>query len=373
MHMNINKEHINEYVRLTKTKRNLQTAIAISFMLAVLVIFASINRLFPSDASQILTSISIAFTCTLIIYYYLQTRPIELPRRLIDQTPLQELKSARTSLDETENLISIYENIQQQETAEIRKTKERIIATYSDLCYEWFSPRSMLRIDDSLLSTPIGITIIKNNIATTRTHILELIAQEQENQKSEHRDNENKRERTRLLGERAYIRLSEEIALLSKRSNIYISIGTIITFIAGYILYLAAQETYQNITATETIDLQLLLQPKILLGTTIKLSIVIFIEIFAFYFLKLYRDIMENIKYYQNEITNIDLKIAGLNAAESSDDCMKIAVEELLKTERNFIIKDKHTTIELERQKHENSSSKELIDTIFKAIKIRER
>ncbi|MBD9503370.1 hypothetical protein IB256_21460 [Pseudomonas sp. PDM17] len=373
MYANENNDRIQEYIKTQKLKKSLQSLIIIAFAFTTLMFLARFERTFPSDISDILTSISITVTCVLIVYYYLQTRPIFLPRNIIERTTLQELKAARSSLEELENLLSMYEGSDNPNSTELKPLKERIKSSYIGLCQEWFSPRNMLNLDDSLLATKTGILILRNNLSTTRIHILELISQEHEDQNTENRESERKIERTRLLGERAHSRITGEIAQLSKRANIYISIGTAITIIAGYILYLAAQDSYKSIITTDGSNLNELLQPKILLGVTVKISIVIFIEIFAFYFLKLHKEIMENIKYYQNEITNIDLKMAGLNASESSDECMKIAVEELIKTERNFIIKDKHTTIELEKRKHESTTTKDLIDTIFKAIKIKEK
>jgi len=367
-------EIFKEHLKREKSKRNLQTSILLSLAVTTILFAAGLNKTFPSDIAYIPSIIAGTTTFVLAIYYYLQTRPIYIPNPHTERTPLQELRSARSSLDEIENLLSIYIDTKSTtQSAEIKKLRDRIRESYEEICYEWYSPRSMLDLDEDLLNSSTGISIIRSSIDSTRAHISDLITQELEDKTVEHRESERKIERTRLLGERAHSRLTIEISQLSRRANVYISIGTAITFVAGYFLYLAAQDSYESISSLTSTDPTQLIQPKFLATVIIKISIVVFIEIFAFYFLKLHKDLMENIKYYQNEITNIDLKIAGLSAAENSDECIKIAVEELLKTERNFLIKDKHTTIELERRKQDSSFTADLAETILKLIKSKEK
>lgn len=77
------------------------------------------------------------------------------------------------------------------------------------------------------------------------------------------------------------------------------------------------------------------------------------IEIVAFFFLNLYRSGLNEIKYFQNEITNLDYKIMGLMAS-SYDKSHKAILDSgklLMNVERNYLLKKGETTIEIEKEK----------------------
>lgn len=96
-------------------------------------------------------------------------------------------------------------------------------------------------------------------------------------------------------------------------------------------------------------------------------SIVIFFEFFAFFFLRLYKITQDDIKYYQNEISNIELKGFAAMTALASDDTslLKPIIEQLATTERNFVLKKGETTIGLEREKMDRN---EIIDLVRETI-----
>lgn len=50
-----------------------------------------------------------------------------------------------------------------------------------------------------------------------------------------------------------------------------------------------------------------------------RLTLVVFIEIFAYFFLRLYKSSLTEIKYFQNEMTNIEAKFIALYIALESD------------------------------------------------------
>jgi hypothetical protein len=102
-----------------------------------------------------------------------------------------------------------------------------------------------------------------------------------------------------------------------------------------------------------------------------RLSIALVIEALAFYFLKLHREVMNNAKYYQNELTNIDLKAIGLNAAYSpiEGNSLKEVIGEFSKAERNFILSEKQTTVELEKIKFEKNLLTEALDKVTGLLK----
>jgi hypothetical protein len=139
--------------------------------------------------------------------------------------------------------------------------------------------------------------------------------------------------------------LNDQIAELGRRANVNLAMGGAITTIwlsiLGYFVYtvhLAPLETTASL---------------IYIGK--RLTLVVFIEVFAYFFLRLYRYSIFEIKYFQNEITNARFKIVALevchhDGSKSTFDKMCI---ELVKTERNFILKKGETTLSLRRDEIE--------------------
>ncbi len=147
-------------------------------------------------------------------------------------------------------------------------------------------------------------------------------------------------------------RLEGEIRALLRRGNLNLVLGAIATTFAIVILAYTAVFTTINQS-----DLGRSLQAYLL-----RVSIVVFIQLFGFFFLRLYRDSLSDIKYFQNEITNIQqqwlaMKYAILN---NSLEIAAQVVESLAKTERNFVIKRGESTIDLERLKLENLDFKSI-------------
>jgi hypothetical protein len=151
-------------------------------------------------------------------------------------------------------------------------------------------------------------------------------------------------------------RLQGEVTSLSRRGNLNLALGIITTVIGLSILgYFVVQNTHQTI---EPIGF--------MMGFLPRLSLVILIEVFAYFFLKLYKASLAEIKYFQNEMTNIEAKQASLMVAMSvSDDKTCAAVIKTLSaTERNHILEKGQTTVELEKAKVD----KEEITNIIKAF-----
>lgn len=73
-----------------------------------------------------------------------------------------------------------------------------------------------------------------------------------------------------------------------------------------------------------------------------RLSLVLLIEFFAYFFLRLYRDSVDKINYFQNELTNIEWKFSGLLLALDMDDkkCKMDSAMVLLATDRNLSIRE---------------------------------
>jgi hypothetical protein len=177
-------------------------------------------------------------------------------------------------------------------------------------------------------------------------------------------------DRVKLSASEVINRLRREITDLRLRSNANLVIGLSITGIGVWLLWstvsiiesspilkiLASEGDISNIKFLKTIALSLL--PKI--------SIVIFVEIFAYFFLRLHRDGLAEIKYFQNELTNVESKLIALESAFASNqpNAIKHALKALSDTERNHILEKGQTTVELERAKADSEYVRQFAKTI---------
>src|SRR5450830_496423 len=96
-----------------------------------------------------------------------------------------------------------------------------------------------------------------------------------------------------------------------------------------------------------------------------RVSLVMLIEVFAYFFLKLYKQSLSEIKYFQNEITNVESSHLAIQFAKDPDTSLQLKiVEELMQTERNFLMSKDQTTIDIERERLSRSTYSELINAI---------
>lgn len=154
-------------------------------------------------------------------------------------------------------------------------------------------------------------------------------------------------------------RLSAEVASLSRRGTYNLVIGAMTTVFAAGVLIYAVN------TANATGELR-----PLLVHFVPRLSVVVFMEVFAFFFLRLYRSSLEDIKYFQNELTNLQLKAIALEAASTSEPSVRAKVIEILaQTERNFRLAKDESTVELERLKAESAWQKEFASLIGSVLK----
>ncbi len=162
----------------------------------------------------------------------------------------------------------------------------------------------------------------------------------------------------------AKLRLMDEVASLSRRGNLNLVIGGVTTVLAVALL------AYIVLNANPPIKADSRNLDALLWHYVPRLSVSIFIEIFSFFFLKLYRNSLEEIKYFQNEITNIESRMIGLEAAIYSDNKTSIenAVLGLSKTERNFRLQKGESTVELEKSKLDSQGAKDLVANLTSII-----
>ena len=143
-------------------------------------------------------------------------------------------------------------------------------------------------------------------------------------------------------------RLLSEIKAVGKRSNLNLIIGSVVALIGWGLLLWFVLDVHDN----------KLEGWKLLNAFLPRLSIIIIIEMFSYFFLKLYRESMDRIRYYQNELTNIETKKTAILVAcmvENDNEHKKSLIENLISVERNIFLKKGETTIELEKIRMDNS------------------
>jgi hypothetical protein len=157
------------------------------------------------------------------------------------------------------------------------------------------------------------------------------------------------------VSKNSIIRLQEEINSLNRRGNINLFIGMLLSLSGliylGFTVFFSYDYTKYEILFSHLIP---------------RAFFAIFIQIFSFFFLNLYKKGLEDIKYYQNEITNLEAKYLALDIAKQTNNFKLIsnALNYLLNTERNFILKKDETTIDLEKNKIESQASNNTVQVL---------
>jgi hypothetical protein len=170
-------------------------------------------------------------------------------------------------------------------------------------------------------------------------------------------------------------RLDIDMKRVSRTASINLALGFATTVIA--ITYLSySLLTTDDTTKIITTEIQNKSDVNIILATFLvkflpRLSVSIFIELFSFFFLKMYNINLEEIKYLNNERTNIEMKLLALNVALTNKDenTLNEILLELIKTERNFILKKDETTVELSKASFESNIYKDTIENLAKILK----
>lgn len=156
-----------------------------------------------------------------------------------------------------------------------------------------------------------------------------------------------------------YDRLNQEIDALGRRGNLNLAIG-IITTVVGFIIF---GILVFNISAKSG-------EFSIVKDFLPRLSLVFLIELFAYFFLGLYKSSLTEIKYFQNEITNLETWHLSLQQAMilGDNETIKSLLERLASTERNFLLKKGESTVFLETENLSQNQQKTLIDNLASAL-----
>lgn len=98
------------------------------------------------------------------------------------------------------------------------------------------------------------------------------------------------------------------------------------------------------------------------------------IQLLSLFFLKLYKNNLNEIKYIQNEITNIEAKkIASIISLDFTEENRMEVIKNLVNTERNFILDKNQSTIQLEQNKLDNEDFKGHIQVMESLLNIRNK
>lgn len=157
--------------------------------------------------------------------------------------------------------------------------------------------------------------------------------------------------------ENTRLRLREEISALGRRGNVNLLIGILTTFVAISILTTAVLSPEIKLTNENLIS-----------HFAPRFTLSLFIEIFSFFFLKLYKSSLNEIKYFQNELTNIEMKFVSLDNAlrNKNKDLLVNVINDFSKTERNLILNKGQSTVDIERSRIDSDAVNNTISSIFK-------
>lgn len=137
-------------------------------------------------------------------------------------------------------------------------------------------------------------------------------------------------EKTKLIYELmsiTRIRLLDYIGSLRDRNFVNLSFGLLPVF-AAVVIFLF---TFSRIENLQQIDE---------MRVYYYVFAVLFVQSFSFFFLNMFRKTLTDIKYYQNELSNFEMKMSSLLIAQAADnkDLVSEILSELAKSERNFIL-----------------------------------
>lgn len=154
-------------------------------------------------------------------------------------------------------------------------------------------------------------------------------------------------------------RIITETASQSKRGALNLSIGIVTALIGvGFLVYTV-------LTSTEQTDLT-----SFIAHFAPRASVVMLIEVFAYFFLKLYKSSLDEIKYFQNELTNLESKYLAVLLLDDdvTSPVFQSTITSLIGTERNFVLEKGQSTILLERDKIASSTESRVFSLLEKVL-----
>jgi hypothetical protein len=169
-------------------------------------------------------------------------------------------------------------------------------------------------------------------------------------------------------------RFEKEIRDLSRRGRFNLALGVVIGGVGLSVLLWSVldfegqiraveevRSTVESVTSGHRLPSREWQNSAILQAMRVSLSLIL--SAFAFFFLRLYRSSLDLIKYYQNELTNVEGRYAALVVALRAGDTAitGVVVDQLSRTERNFVLKQGETTVELELARQDGEKTREVL------------
>ncbi|WP_201645939.1 hypothetical protein [Paraburkholderia metrosideri] len=186
-----------------------------------------------------------------------------------------------------------------------------------------------------------------------------------------------------LQFEQSRDRLLREITSLGWRGNVNLVLGILISVSGLSVLavFLLSENGHVSVTAAAGATVNVATAARqseeavsFFIHFLPRLTFVLLIELFAYFFLRLYKNSLSEIKYFQNEITNLEAKHLALRSAffTGTGSLINKVVVSLVETERNHILEKGQTTVELERTRIERDDLSDVtksVSSLFEAVK----
>lgn len=161
-------------------------------------------------------------------------------------------------------------------------------------------------------------------------------------------------------------RLSNQIVVLGSRANASLWLG--ITFsVAGLIvLYFTFFYSLSFSDDDSSLPTNMSNWLDLLREYLPRLSLVLIIETVGFFFLRLYSRALVELRYAQNETTNVESRFISLLTARVTEnqELLKITVEKLASIDRNGVIDRTQTTIDIERERVTAEMDSRLVEAL---------
>lgn len=158
--------------------------------------------------------------------------------------------------------------------------------------------------------------------------------------------------------------LRDEVESTQHNAAVNLIIGIITAAVGIVVLIVAIFTNYPKIPANS---------PEVSTYTSLasKISLSLLVEFFSFFFLRLYKKNLDDIKYLTNEITNVWMKMIALETClkDGVDIGTEFVVKEFAQTERNFILKKGESTVEIQRLKLEEGAQTKMLSSIMEVFK----
>lgn len=147
-------------------------------------------------------------------------------------------------------------------------------------------------------------------------------------------------------------RLLQQVSALGSRANLNLLIGLALAITGVVILIIFVATSLERDKGFERFIVDFL--PRI--------SLVLLIEVFSYFFLRLYKQGIDEIRYFQNEVTNGEMKLMAILVAQRfSPEKVSGIITSLVNTERNFLVpKDQRLVAEAVEAQVETAMQKYL-------------